>query len=218
VTRVKICGLTEVEHALAAAEAGADFIGLVFAESRRRIAPDRAIEIVRAVRQLQHGPETVGVFAGMPVAEVNRIASLCGLDRVQLSGGENLDYCLKVEKPLARVFHVAPETTTLQLMALIDEGQRVLRGRDVIFMLDTKAGQAMGGTGMTFDWTVAREVCCVLPVIIAGGLHPGNVGEVVKGAQPWGVDVSTGVETNGNKDVARISAFIDAVKAADSRR
>jgi phosphoribosylanthranilate isomerase len=218
VTRVKICGLTEVEHALAAAEAGADFIGLVFAESRRRIAPERAIEIVRSIRRLQHGPETVGVFAGMPVAEVNRIASLCGLDRVQLSGGETGDYCLKVDRPLASVFHVAPETTTLQLMAHISEGQRILRGRDVIFMLDTKAGQAMGGTGMTFDWTVTREVSRVLPVIIAGGLHPDNVGEVVEVAHPWGVDVSTGVETNGKKDVARIRAFIDAVKAADSRR
>jgi phosphoribosylanthranilate isomerase len=217
-TRVKICGLMEAEHAIVAAEAGADFVGVVFAEGRRKITPEKAREIAAAVHSLARPLQVVGVFARHSTAEVNRIAKSCGLDRVQLAGGEPWPFCLEMTRPINKTIHIAPETTAGQVLAEIAEGNRVLAGRDFIFLLDTKLGNASGGTGRLFDWSIAREVARRYPVIVAGGLDLENVGKLVSDVRPWGVDVSSGVETNGRKDPDKIRAFIAAVRKAEVPR
>jgi phosphoribosylanthranilate isomerase len=213
-TRIKICGLSEVEHALLAAEEGADFIGLMFAPSRRQISVERAAEISQAIHGLKKPPEVVGVFLDMPAAEINRIAEECGLDRVQLSGNEGWEYCLEIERPVTKVVHIVAGKKTGYIIKEIEEGYLVVPKKDVICLLDTQVANAYGGTGQTFDWELAKEAARRFPVMIAGGLDPGNVTRLINQVRPWGVDVSSGVEVDGRKDAGKIREFIRSVREA----
>lgn len=215
-TKVKICGLSEIEHALAAAKAGADFIGMVFAPSRRRVSLEKALTLVESVRNLASPPAVVGVFVNLEAREVNHIAESCQLDWVQLSGDETWQYCREIKRPLIKVIHIAGQKTE-DVLAEIEMGHRVLAKREFICLLDAAGKNAYGGTGQVFDWRLAREVAARFPVMIAGGLTPENVGQLVEELQPWGVDVSSGVETNGQKDVAKITAFIQAVRKTEGK-
>jgi phosphoribosylanthranilate isomerase len=212
-TKIKICGITDVAYVRAAAEAGADFIGVVLAPSPRRVTRDKARQIAAAAREL--GLPAVGVFVNMPAAEVNDLAAFCGLDRVQLSGDEGWEYCRKIEKPMIKAIHISNKLGEEELLAHLKEGQRALGSRSPLYLLDTFVEKKYGGTGKVFTWETARRAAAKYPVIIAGGLSPENVGEVVSGLKPWGVDVSSGVESNGVKDAAKIKAFIQAVRSAD---
>jgi len=212
VTRVKICGLTEIEHALATAEAGADFIGLVFAPSHRKVSTEKAALISKAIHKLKTHPMVVGVFANLPADEVNRTAELCQLDWVQLSGDESWSYCREIKKPIIKVVHISSGKTNKDILAEIDTGYQILSSDRLICLLDSRIGEAYGGTGQTFNWQLAEEVSSMFTVIIAGGLNEDNVGQLVERVKPWGVDVSTGVETNGVKDISKIKSFIDTVR------
>ena len=216
--KIKICGLTEVEHALAAAAAGADFLGVVFAPSRRRITPEKASEIVKAVRRLDHCPAIVGVFVNAPVTEVNRIADVCRLDWVQLSGDEDWEYCQKINRPIIKVIHILPDTGIESVAAEIEEGYRLRPEGELIYLLDTKLEDSYGGTGKVFDWRLAREISARRNIIIAGGLDPSNVGRLVEKVSPWSVDVSSGVETDGTKDVLKVRAFVESVRQFEKRQ
>jgi phosphoribosylanthranilate isomerase len=213
-TRVKICGISEVVHALAAAEAGADFIGLVFAPSRRQVVPERAKEIVLAVKSLKAPPLVVGVFVNTAAAEVNRIADQCGLDWVQLSGDEPWEYFKQVERPFIKAIRVSMGAVAEEVLADISLGHKLL-GRDFVVLLDSHVEGSYGGTGQAFDWRLAGQVSERVPVIIAGGLSADNVGQAIKIVRPWGVDVSSGLENKGIKDVAKIMDFITAARLAD---
>ena len=245
-TRVKICGNRTPEDVLVAAEAGADFVGMVFAASKRQVGLEEARAMVRALgaplaareflvpppaqpharEELEpwfdHGaavldsyltakrPLTVGIFADQPIDEVNAIAEEVGLDLVQLSGDESWEECLLVTRQVLQVVHISP------LDAPADVVERVQPGFALALMLDSAHGPYRGGSGVTFDWTVARETAAQLPIFLAGGLTPENVGEAVRTVQPWAVDVSSGTETDGRKDHARVRAFIQAVREADA--
>jgi phosphoribosylanthranilate isomerase len=209
-TKVKICGITGVPMARVVAEAGADFIGVVFAESRRQITPGIVIDIVDAVKDYR--TEVVGVFVNMAADEVNRIADRCGLDRVQLSGDETWEYCRQIHRPLIKAVHVLPEWGETELIEYLGVGQQALSDRSPVYLLDTFDKRQYGGTGRPFDWSIAGQAAAGFPIIVAGGLDPDNVGQVVAEVKPWGVDVSSGVETDGVKDIDKIKAFIRAVK------
>lgn len=212
-TRVKICGLSDMESALAAAEAGADFVGLVFATSRRQVSPEKALPIAEAVHSLPDHPAVVGVFVNVAAEEVNQIADYCRLDWVQFSGDESWDDCRKISKPLIKVIHVANQQKTGEMLAEIEAGYRRLLGKELICLLDAKVRNTYGGTGETFDWQLARDVSTRFPVMVAGGLSPANVGQLLREVRPWGVDVSSGVETEGRKDISKIREFIETVRA-----
>ncbi len=217
-TRVKICGIRDKAHALAAIEDGSNFIGLVFAPSQRQLTPAQAGEIVNAVKKYSEATVIVGVFVNMPATEVNRTASSCNIDWVQLSGDESWDYCRQITKPLIKAIRIKPGQRPEEICEDLATGARVLSSQRCAYLLDSQVKSKYGGTGVTFDWELAQQAAEQFPVIIAGGLTPENVAQAIKIVSPWGVDVSSGVETGGVKDIAKIRAFIKAVRRADGSK
>jgi len=215
VAKIKICGLIDKNNAIAAAKAGADFLGLVFAQSRRRVSLQRALQIVEAVHELKQRPLIVGVFVNLPAGEINSIAEYCRLDMVQFSGDESWHYCRQIERPIIKVIHIEAGRTAGQVLSEMGKGYRSGLKQKPALLLDTKTKDFYGGTGRTFDWRLAEEISKRYPLIIAGGLSPQNVGSLIKQINPWGVDVSGGVESDGEKDIKKINAFIKAVRQAE---
>lgn len=217
-TRVKICGIKEKAHALAVIEAGGDFIGLVFAPSQRQVTPVQASQIVSTVKSCSNVTGVVGVFVNMPAPEVNMIANSCNLDWVQLSGDEPWEYCCQITKPLIKAVRVRQGQRPEQICTNLATGEQILSSQKHLYLLDSQVKGKYGGTGITFDWSLARRVAEQFPVIIAGGLTPDNVAQVIETVAPWGVDVSSGVEVGGVKDIVKIRAFIEAVRRADDSK
>ncbi len=216
-TRIKIDGIKTEEQALAAAEAGVDFIGMVFAESPRQITPARSVKIVSALKSKKSNVETVGVFVNTRPGTVNNIAERCGLDYVQLSGDEPWEYCREISLPLIQVIRVSRNRKPEQVCKDLAYGTKLLGEKKHIYLIDSNVPGRYGGTGRKFDWKLAVPIAREFPVIIAGGLTPENVGEAIKVISPWGVDVSSGVETKGVKDMDKIKKFVNAVRKADER-
>jgi phosphoribosylanthranilate isomerase len=211
-TRVKICGIRDKNHALAAVEAGADFIGLVFAPSKRQVTPTLACEIVSAVKKSSDATKVVGVFVNAPASQVNEIADFCALDCVQLSGDESWEYCREVVEPVIKAIRIGQQSPE-ELYAELSAGSKLLSSQRFITLLDSQVEGEYGGTGESFNWNIAQEVAKRFPVIIAGGLDPKNVARLIETVRPWGVDVSSGVESNGLKDASKIRAFVKAVRS-----
>jgi phosphoribosylanthranilate isomerase len=211
-TRIKICGITDETHALTAADAGADFIGLVFAPSKRQVIPARAREIADAVKKSGAATKVVGVFVNAPVFQINEIADFCALDVVQLSGDESWEDCRKIANPVIKAIRVGRQSIE-DICAELSAASTLLARRRFITLLDSEVEGKYGGTGEPFNWDLAREVAKKFQVIIAGGLAPQNVAMLIKRVSPWGVDVSSGVESNGVKDASKIRAFIEAIRS-----
>jgi phosphoribosylanthranilate isomerase len=216
-TRIKICGIRDKTHALAAVEAGADFIGLVFAPSQRQVSPAKACEIASAVKKSSNATKMVGVFVNAPSSQVNELADFCALDWVQLSGDESWEYCREVVRPVIKAIRIDQQSPE-ELYSELSAGGKLLPAQGFIALLDSQVEGKYGGTGESFNWNLAQRVTKRFPVIIAGGLDPKNVARLIERVAPWGVDVSSGVETGGVKDMAKIKAFIEAVRKADARR
>ncbi len=212
--KIKICGLLEEAHLLAVADAGADYAGLVFAESRRQVTPERARELIRVLDAAAPRPQVVGVFVNAPLDFVNATGDLCRLDLVQLSGDESPEYCRRVERPIIRSVHMLPSTTVEDIEMFVTAQRTARPGLADIFLLDTGSKRLYGGTGRTFDWSIARLVAARHPVMVAGGLTPANVSRLVRDVHPSGVDVSSGVERDGRKDESLIRAFVDEARKA----
>ncbi len=203
-TRIKICGITRIEDALAAAQAGADAIGLVFdPKSPRCVDVKQAAAIARALPPYM---TVVGLFVDATRQSVHDVLNRVNLDLLQFHGAETPEYCRAFSKPYVKAIRMSPDVD------LHAEERRFPEAAGLL--LDTFSFAASGGTGETFDWgRVPRDL--KKPVILAGGLTPGNVADAIRRVRPYAVDVSSGVEsTKGIKDAKKIFAFIETVRAA----
>ena len=215
--RVKICSVQRVEDALIAAEAGADFIGLIFVPNRRRrISVEQARRIVDAVKATgENRPKAVGIFADQPLSEVKRTVRDVGVDLVQLCGSESMKFCDETPASVLRVIHVPGGMQTDADVEALARRMRELKERGHSVTLDRAVGKLQGGTGQTFDWAVAAQLSKEgFDFLLAGGLTPENVGRAVREVNPWGVDVSSGVETEGVKDAEKIRRFVAQARSA----
>ncbi|WP_418789951.1 phosphoribosylanthranilate isomerase [Phosphitispora sp. TUW77] len=198
---IKICGLSDTESAAFAAEKGADLLGFVFAESTRRITPEQARRIIK---KLPSSADKVGVFVNEEYSKINEIADFCGLDIVQLHGSETPEECRKISVPVIKGIRIKDENSLREMS----------RFRDCVemFVLDTYVPGAVGGTGKVFDWNMALHGAKYGRILLAGGLNSENVYDAIRAANPFGVDVSSGVESLGKKDLNKIDAFIANVR------
>ncbi len=203
-TRVKICGLTRVQDVVDAQEAGADALGLNFyPRSPRCIGLEQASALATRVAPLT---TLVGLFVNPTVAEVRTAISAVGLQLLQFHGDEQAAFCSQFGLPWIKAIRVRDSQALKRQATAFDDARGLL--------LDTFVEGVEGGTGRQFDWTLIPEL--EKPYLLAGGLHPGNVGRAVVRCRPYGVDVSSGVESApGIKDAAKMRAFIDALGAAD---
>ena len=200
--RVKICGISDSATAVVAAEAGADAIGLIFAPSRRRVTAAQAREIAAALPPFV---TKVGVFVDEERGRIEESIAACGLGAVQLHGAEPPEFCAGFRVPVVKAIRVKDASSLEQMTAYQVDA----------FLLDTFDAAALGGTGRTFDWTLAIQAARTHRTILSGGMTPVNVVEALTRVVPYGVDVSSGVETDGRKDHAKIRDFIRRVREWD---
>jgi phosphoribosylanthranilate isomerase len=205
VTRIKICGITRVEDALAAAHSGADAIGLVFHErSPRHVSIAQAKQLADALPPFVFA---VGLFVNAEAAFVHAVLASVPLDILQFHGDEPAEFCAQFAKPYLKAIRVKAGVDLLQCAARFHTAKGLL--------LDAHVEGIAGGTGATFDWALIPKQL-PLPVILSGGLNVGNVAAAIKQVRPYAVDVSSGVEASkGIKDAAKIAAFINEVKNID---
>jgi phosphoribosylanthranilate isomerase len=200
--QIKICGITNIEDALAAASAGADALGFVFhPASPRFVTPGLAREIIAT---LPPTVCTVGVFVNMAAAEVLQIAELCGLDFIQLHGGETREYCRRF-----------PRERLIKALSFRSEGEYAAMADYPVkaFLVDAHDPVRFGGTGKTCDWDLASKAAALHPLILAGGLCEENISAALEAVHPLAVDISSGVEAvPGKKDHEKIKSVIAAVK------
>jgi len=202
--KVKICGITSYEDARAAVEAGADALGFVFYDkSPRFINPVKAAGIIS---RLPPFIQTVGLFVNEETAQVNWTADYCGIDVVQLHGDETPEDCLEVKRRVIKAFRV-------QKIVSLDPLEKYQDYQVAGYLLDAWSPDAYGGTGRTFNWELAQSAKQYGPVILAGGLTADNIAEAIRVVKPYGVDVSSGVESApGKKDLEKVKEFIRVAK------
>ena len=227
-TWVKICGMTNLDDALVAVDAGADAVGFVFYEkSPRKIDVETAREIVK---KLPERVEKVGVFVDADCGRIREIVSAVGISIVQLHGGRSTEDLLSDATPavervgVSRVIFMVPGEMLTKAVA--NEAGVLIRGRTTekafAVLLDSRSGELCGGTGTTFDWEEAQRLAIGMsfhvPLVIAGGLTSANVTKAVRVFQPFGVDVVSGVELRpGKKDPEKVRAFVQAVREMDRK-
>lgn len=202
--RVKICGITRVEDALACARLGADAIGLVFyAPSPRHVSVAQARAIMAALPPFI---TTVGLFVDAPPAEVQGMLAQLPLDMLQFHGDETPEYCRVFGRPYLKALRVKPGSDLVQYASAFAEAKGLL--------LDAHVEGIVGGTGQAFDWSLI-PAHLPLPVVLSGGLSPANVTAAIGRVRPAAVDVSSGVEAaKGIKDADKIAAFMQGVRNA----
>jgi phosphoribosylanthranilate isomerase len=199
--RVKICGITNVSDALAAADYGADAVGFVLYKSSPRYIDLTAVKNI--ISQLPPFVTTVGVFADGTEKEILSTVEECGLDVIQLQGDEPADYCRRLGSRVIKAIRVRDKFSL----------NRMIPYKVRAFVLDTYRKGELGGTGQTFDWNLAVEAKKFGKIILAGGLTPENIGRAIEQVRPYGVDVSSGVEERiGKKDHSKLKRFIETAK------
>ena len=193
---IKICGIQSLEIAQTVAQNGADLMGFIFAPSRRYIAPEKAAQISQRIDCIKK----VGVFVNEAVNRVNEIAGQCNLDYVQLHGDETPAYCKKINYPIIKAFRYNEDFSS-KMVNQYDV--------DMVLIDSYQAGKA-GGTGKTFSWQEAKQSFREIkqPILVAGGLTIDNIKDAVQVLSPMGIDVSGGVEINGEKSAEQIERFL----------
>lgn len=203
--KVKICGITDLETALTAVENGADALGFVFAKSRRKIEPQHAKKIIQ---QLPSGILMVGVFVNELASTIEKIVIETGINMVQLHGDEAPCQCKGFSVPVIKAFSITSKEVLEQIHAYPCE----------FILLDSPKGKYYGGNGVKFDW---KPLIDFAPkdkkVILAGGLNVDNVAEAISFANPFMVDVSSGVETAGKKDLQKMKTFLRKAKSVKEK-
>jgi phosphoribosylanthranilate isomerase len=222
-TAVKICGLQSVEVLKSMVNLNIDYIGFVFAESKRRIDPEQAVELVKALGEWKSDrPRSVGVFVNPDIDQLQKVMDLAPLDVIQLHGQESPDFCASVKERFGTsVIKALPIQGGADNAAAGAERLDPYGGHVDAFLLDTYDPCYGGGSGRTFAWEAIpayheRAGMYGVPLFIAGGLTPDNASDLVSAYGPEGLDVSSGVETDGVKDIAKITAFVERVKRHDT--
>jgi len=203
-TRIKVCGMTDPLATNEIIKMGVDAIGFIFVQnSPRTVEPEKVYEIIKKVPPFV---DTVGVFMNEDPDLVNDIVQYCGLTMVQLHGTEPPEYCQSINCRTLKAVRVQGTTSLSSFEPYFD----VVNG----FLLDTFDRQAAGGTGKTFDWKMVPEWNLPLPVVLAGGLSPDNVLDAIGAAQPYAVDVNSGVEVcPGVKDLDKVQVLVNTVNS-----
>lgn len=201
-TKIKICGIKTLKDALAAIDAGADYLGFNFyPKGVRFIEKEICAEITSVLKREYLQIKLVGVFVNSPVDEVKNILKTCSLDLAQLHGDETPEIFAQLVPRAFRAFRGIPSDIT---------GYE--RNDAPAFLVDAAVKGVYGGSGVTADWLGAAELAKRYPLLLAGGLTPENVADAVRQVQPWGVDVASGVESGaGEKDASKMKAFVQAV-------
>jgi phosphoribosylanthranilate isomerase len=210
---VKICGLRSEAHALAAADAGADLLGFILAPSRRQVSIGQVAQIRTALeRHCSQGarrPELVGVFVNASALAIRAAVSQGGLDLIQLSGDEPIAWREQLDGlQLIKAVRLTDSATEQEWIAHSAAQDQVR------LLVDAHVPGSYGGAGIVANWASAAALARRAAILLAGGLTPENVGAAVREVRPWGVDVSSGVETDGAKDIAKIRTFIAAARSA----
>jgi phosphoribosylanthranilate isomerase len=205
-THVKICGIKSIEDALAAIDAGADYLGFNFYPgSIRHIEPEDCKYITSVLKSDHPSIGLVGVFVNMPVAEIQSIQQQCLLDLVQLHGDESPADVTRLGVTAYKAFRGIP-----------DRLEGYLHNSKPAFLLDASSANAYGGTGKTADWSAAANLARQYPIFLAGGLTPENVADAIAQVHPWGVDAASGVESApGVKGTVKMRTFVKMVRLAD---
>lgn len=199
--KVKICGMTSVRDALYAVECGADAVGFVFYKKSPRAVTAKQVRAITA--ELPPFVQRVGVFVNESAEKIERTAASCGLDVVQLHGDESPAFCRGIAGRVVKAFRVR-DADSLEILS---------RYQVSAFLLDAYKEGEWGGTGERFNWNLVRRARKYGPVILAGGLNPGNVADAIRQCRPYGVDVCSGVESRpGKKNLKKVREFIEAVR------
>lgn len=205
-TKIKICGIKTLKDALAAIDAGADYLGFNFyAKGVRFIGKQTCAEITSVLKKEHPQIKLVGVFVNSSVEEVKDILATCSLALAQLHGDESTEMMMQLGGRAFKAFRGIPESIN-----------GFVRNESPAFLLDASVKGVYGGSGVTADWNGAAELAKTYPLLLAGGLTPENVAEAVSRVKPWGVDVASGVESApGEKDAAKMVEFVKEVKRSE---
>jgi phosphoribosylanthranilate isomerase len=214
-TKIKICGIRTLHDALAAIDAGADMLGFNFyRKSVRYVDVGMCRSITSALRTRSHA-RLVGVFVNSSVAEIRATMETCGLNLAQLHGDETPEMLDALNGKAFKAIRLSTDSET-DLRTITDFAE-LRQGIAPVLLIDAAVKGVYGGSGVTADWSAAAELTMKVPLLLAGGLTPENVGEAVRQVKPWGVDVASGVESRpGVKDEAKMRAFVQAVREAEA--
>ena len=214
---IKMCGNRSATDLINAADAGADLVGIILADAWRRVPVSHAREMAATLRgEADHAPPVVGVFVDQPIDEVNAAADEAGLDMIQLHGTEPPAYWTQMDKPLIIARRISGALSPEQIEDELGTVAEFAQGSESLCLIEPHVEGEPGGAGVSLDFALAERLARRYSFILAGGLAPGNVADAVRSVRPWGVDVSSGVETDRVKDPSKVGRFVYEARRAST--